>query len=79
MAACASGGRFEAPSIDDRNLFGGVEREEIGPLGRARSTDPWGGGHDEKEQTLNQLLVELDGFEPRRARHSGGNEPAGNP
>ena len=26
---------------------------------------PGGGGHDEKEQTLNQLLAELDGFDPR--------------
>jgi ATP-dependent Zn protease len=28
-----------------------------------------GGGHDEREQTLNQLLVEMDGFEGERRRH----------
>jgi len=25
----------------------------------------WGGGHDEREQTLNQLLVEMDGFDSK--------------
>jgi len=37
--------------------------DELDALGRARSTSPLGGGHDEKEQTLNQLLVEMDGFD----------------
>jgi cell division protease FtsH len=39
--------------------------DELDALGRARS--PFGnfGGNDEKEQTLNQLLSELDGFDPR--------------
>ena len=36
--------------------------DEIDALGRQRGTGI-GGGHDEREQTLNQLLVELDGFE----------------
>ena len=39
--------------------------DELDALGRARSSYPWGGGHDEKEQTLNQLLSELDGFDSR--------------
>jgi cell division protease FtsH len=39
--------------------------DELDALGRARGAYPWGGGHDEKEQTLNQLLSELDGFDPR--------------
>ena len=38
--------------------------DELDALGRARGAYPMGGGHDEKEQTLNQLLVELDGFDP---------------
>jgi cell division protease FtsH len=38
--------------------------DELDALGRARGAYPWGGGHDEKEQTLNQLLSELDGFDP---------------
>lgn len=39
--------------------------DELDALGRARGAygGP-GGGHDEKEQTLNQLLAELDGFDP---------------
>jgi cell division protease FtsH len=36
--------------------------DELDALGRARGAYP-GGGHDEKEQTLNQLLVEMDGFD----------------
>src|SRR5438477_1067386 len=36
--------------------------DELDALGRARGT--YVGGHDEKEQTLNQLLVEMDGFDP---------------
>jgi len=40
--------------------------DELDALGRARGAGPLGGGHDEKEQTLNQLLSELDGFDPRR-------------
>jgi len=36
--------------------------DEIDALGRARGAYPMG-GHDEKEQTLNQLLAELDGFD----------------
>jgi cell division protease FtsH len=39
--------------------------DEIDALGRARGAfGAFGGGHDEKEQTLNQLLAELDGFDP---------------
>ncbi|WP_428263549.1 ATP-dependent zinc metalloprotease FtsH [Haliangium sp.] len=37
--------------------------DELDALGRARGVQALGGGHDEKEQTLNQLLVELDGFD----------------
>jgi cell division protease FtsH len=36
--------------------------DELDALGRARGA--YVGGHDEKEQTLNQLLVEMDGFDP---------------
>ncbi|MCZ6842539.1 MAG: ATP-dependent zinc metalloprotease FtsH [SAR324 cluster bacterium] len=37
--------------------------DEIDAVGRHRGTG-LGGGHDEREQTLNQLLVEMDGFQP---------------
>jgi len=48
-------GRKSAPAI--------IFIDELDALGRARGA--YGlGGHDEKEQTLNQLLVEMDGFDP---------------
>ncbi len=47
-------GRKNAPCI----LF----IDEIDAVGRTRGAG-YGGGHDEREQTLNQLLVEMDGFE----------------
>jgi cell division protease FtsH len=48
--------RKQAPSI--------IFIDELDALGRARNAAGlFGGGHDEKEQTLNQLLVELDGFD----------------
>ncbi|HKI97882.1 MAG TPA: ATP-dependent zinc metalloprotease FtsH [bacterium] len=37
--------------------------DELDAVGRARGVGIGGGGHDEKEQTLNQLLTELDGFD----------------
>lgn len=53
-----------------RDLFARAKEEspaiifidEIDAVGRQRGTG-LGGGHDEREQTLNQLLVEMDGFE----------------
>ncbi len=48
-------GRKEAPAI--------IFIDELDALGRARSALTGIGGHDEREQTLNQLLVELDGFD----------------
>ena len=36
--------------------------DEIDAVGRQRGAG-MGGGHDEREQTLNQLLVEMDGFD----------------
>jgi len=48
--------RAKAPAI--------IFIDELDALGRARGAGPMFGGHDEKEQTLNQLLVELDGFDP---------------
>ena len=47
--------RAKAPAI--------IFIDELDALGRARGAFPGLGGHDEKEQTLNQLLVEMDGFD----------------
>ncbi|TSC66911.1 MAG: cell division protease FtsH, partial [Parcubacteria group bacterium Gr01-1014_72] len=54
-----------------RDLFQGAKKsapaiifvDEIDAVGRVRGTGV-GGGNDEREQTLNQILVEMDGFEP---------------
>ncbi|MFQ5486949.1 MAG: ATP-dependent zinc metalloprotease FtsH, partial [Gammaproteobacteria bacterium] len=40
--------------------------DELDSIGRTRGTG-LGGGHDEREQTLNQILAELDGFSPHEA------------
>ncbi|MDR1487422.1 MAG: ATP-dependent zinc metalloprotease FtsH [Deltaproteobacteria bacterium] len=57
-----------------RDMFGQAKKnspcilfiDEIDAVGRHRGAG-LGGGHDEREQTLNQLLVEMDGFEPNEA------------
>ncbi len=40
--------------------------DELDALGKSRSAGGMMGGHDEREQTLNQLLVEMDGFDTRK-------------
>ncbi len=52
-AICLQKAKRHAPCI--------VFIDEIDAVGRRRGTG-MGGGHDEREQTLNQLLVEMDGF-----------------
>jgi cell division protease FtsH len=48
--------RAQAPAI--------IFIDELDALGKARGAFTIAGGHDEREQTLNQLLSELDGFDP---------------
>ena len=59
-ATCSSRPRPNAPAI--------VFVDEIDAVGRHRGAG-LGGGHDEREQTLNQLLVEMDGFDVKGGRH----------
>ena len=40
--------------------------DELDALGKARGVSPMMGGHDEREQTLNQLLAEMDGFDTQK-------------
>ncbi|HHT9136189.1 MAG TPA: ATP-dependent zinc metalloprotease FtsH [Candidatus Wunengus sp. YC60] len=40
--------------------------DEIDALGKVRAAAPISGGHEERENTLNQLLVEMDGFDTRK-------------
>ena len=40
--------------------------DELDALGKARGISALGGGNDEREQTLNQLLVQMDGFDTNR-------------
>ena len=49
--------REAAPSI--------IFIDELDAIGRARGSGVTLGGHDEREQTLNQILTEMDGFDPR--------------
>ena len=53
-ATCSSRPKKPAPAI--------IFIDEIDAVGRHRGAG-MGGGHDEREQTLNQMLVEMDGFE----------------
>jgi len=53
--------RKQAPAI--------VFIDEIDSIGRKRGAG-LGGGHDEREQTLNQMLNEMDGFDPSEASSS---------
>jgi cell division protease FtsH len=56
-----------------RDLFNRAKRnapciifiDEIDAVGRQRGGAGFGGGHDEREQTLNQILTEMDGFDQK--------------
>lgn len=51
--------KAQAPSI--------IFIDEIDAIGRQRGRSGMVGGHDEREQTLNQILVEMDGFTPNES------------
>ena len=68
-ATCSSRPSEKAPCI--------VFIDEIDAIGKRRDNAGMG-GNDEREQTLNQLLTEMDGFDGRQGRrHSGGDQPPG--
>ncbi len=57
-----------------RDLFGQAQEkapciifiDEVDALGKIRAAAPISGGHEERENTLNQLLIEMDGFDTRK-------------
>ena len=67
-----------------RDLFSQAEQkapciifiDELDALGRARVQSPMG-SHEEREQTLNQLLAEMDGFDSQARRSSSWPRPIG--
>ena len=68
-----------------RELFGEARKvapaivfiDEIDTIGRSRSGALSVGGHDEREQTLNQILTEMDGFSGGRGRGRAGRDQPG--
>ena len=54
----SSQAQAKAPSI--------IFIDELDALGKARGISPLMGGHDRREQTLNQLLAEMDGFDTQK-------------
>ncbi len=59
--------RSQAPSI--------IFIDEIDAIGRARGRGAMAGGNDERENTLNQLLVEMDGFTTTSGASTGHVQP----
>jgi len=74
LLAKAVAGEAGVPFLSLRDLFVQAQTaapsiifiDELDALGKARGISPLAGGHDEREQTLNQLLVEMDGFDTQK-------------
>jgi cell division protease FtsH len=51
--------------------------DELDAIGKSRAgATGFIGGHDEREQTLNQLLVEMDGFDTKKGHPHGCHQPS---
>ena len=68
LGSCSRGGScsrlFRWPPMRGPGTCHGVDLDEIDTIGKSR--DNRMGGNDEREQTLNQLLAEMDGFDPTK-------------
>ncbi len=53
--------------------------DEIDTIGKKRDGAGFTGGNDEREQTLNQLLTEMDGFDGSKVLYPRSNKPTGFP
>jgi len=51
--------------------------DELDAIGKARASAPW--RPEERENTLNQLLSEMDGFDTAKGDHHGRHQPPGDP